>query len=182
MRRIIILMILGIPFVSCTSLKTEEKLTEELNQMQHKVDSLLNTIDKNKLNCNSQIVSFLTFQEENAEEAMNFYVSLFDNSKIVDIQRYQEGETEKVGTIKVARFLLNGSPFMCSDSYIKHDWSFTPAVSIFVDIDTEEQIVNAFEKLSEGGKVMMPLDNYGFSKKFAFVEDRFGVSWQLNLK
>ncbi|MCG8579485.1 MAG: VOC family protein [Bacteroidales bacterium] len=144
--------------------------------MKQERDSLLNAVNQN-----NQIVSFLTFQEGNAEEAMTFYVELFDNSKIVEIQRYQKSEGGEEGTIKMARFVLNGSPFICSDSYVKHEWSFTPAISLYMEVKTEERINRLFEKLSEGGKVMMPLGDYGFSKKFGFVEDRFGVSWQLNL-
>jgi predicted 3-demethylubiquinone-9 3-methyltransferase (glyoxalase superfamily) len=51
-----------------------------------------------------------------------------------------------------------------------------------VNCESEAEIDSLYEKLSEGGGVMMPLDNYGFSKKFAWVGDRYGVSWQLNLK
>ena len=81
-----------------------------------------------------------------------------------------------------ARFELNGSQFACSDSYIKHEWTFTPGVSNFVDCKTDDELENIFAKLSENGKILMPLDNYGFSQKFGFVEDRFGVSWQLYLE
>ncbi|WP_282124940.1 VOC family protein [Marinifilum flexuosum] len=176
MRKLITLVILGISVCSCTNFKAKE-----FNHIKQERDSLLSILNQNKANLNKQIVSFLTFQEDNAEEAMNFYVELFDNSKVIEIQRYQKGEP-KEGTVKFAKFSLNGSPFMCSDSYIKHDWTFTPAISIFVEIETEEKLNKIFDKLSEGGKIMMPIDNYGFSKKFAFVEDRFGVSWQLNLK
>ncbi|MCT4590828.1 MAG: VOC family protein [Carboxylicivirga sp.] len=175
MRRLITLMILGLGFFSCNNYKNEEKLTIELNKMKQEMDSL------KAINQNNQIVSFLTFQDANAEDAMNFYIELFDKSKIIEVQRYQKGEPGKKGTIKMARFSLNGSSFMCSDSYIKHEWSFTPAISLYMEVETDEKISKLFEKLSEGGKVMMPLDNYGFSKKFGFVEDKFGVSWQLNL-
>lgn len=60
-------------------------------------------------------------------------------------------------------------------------FTFTPSMSIFVDCENEAESNQAFQQLSEGGKVLMPLDNYGFSKKFGWVSDRFGVSWQLNL-
>ena len=175
MKNLIALMILGISLYSCKNFKTEE-----LNHIKKERDSLLSIVNQNKLDGNKQIVNFLTFQENNAEEAMTFYVKLFDNSKIIEIQRYQKGEPNE-GTVKFAKFLLNGSLFMCSDSYIEHDWSFTPAISLFIEFKTEEELIGVFEKLSEGGKIMMPIDNYGFSKKFGFVEDRFGVSWQLNL-
>lgn len=130
----------------------------------------------------TQISTFLTFQESNAEEAMNFYVELFDHSKIHDIQYYGKDGPAKEGTIMVARFELNGKQFMCSDSPIKHAWNFTPGVSNFVDCETENELESLFQKLSDNGKVLMPLNNYGFSQKFGFVEDRFGVSWQLNLQ
>lgn len=129
-----------------------------------------------------QISTFLTFQKEDAEQAMNLYVDLFENSKIIDVQRWGESGPGKEGTIMHASFSLNGHPFMCSDSPAIHEWGFTPAVSNFVECSTEAEIENLYNKLSEGGKTMMPLDNYGFSQKFGFIEDRFGVSWQLNLK
>lgn len=129
-----------------------------------------------------QITSFLTFQKNNAEEAMNFYIDLFDNSKVIEIQRYDKNGPGKKGTIIKAIFELNGKQFICSDSFIQHEWDFTPAISNWVECETTKDIEYLFEKLSENGEIKMPLDNYGFSKQFAFVEDRFGVSWQLNLE
>ena len=131
---------------------------------------------------NKQITTFLTFQANNAEQAMNFYVDLFDNSKITDIQRYGKDGPAKEGTIMRATFELNGKQFICSDSYRTHDWNFTPAVSNWVECESEKEIENLFKKLSENGDIKMPLDNYGFSQKFGFTEDKFGVSWQLNLE
>lgn len=127
-----------------------------------------------------QITTFLTFQENNAEEAMNFYVNLFENSKILNIDRYKDDDPAKTGSIQKAIFELNGKQFICSDSYIKHNWDFSPAISMFVECRTVKELENLFEKLSENGKVFMSLDNYGFSRKFGWVEDKFGISWQLN--
>ena len=129
-----------------------------------------------------QITTFLTFQENNAEAAMNFYVELFDNSEILEIQRHGKDGPAKEGTIMVATFKLNGKEFICSDSYVKHEWTFTPGVSMFVECKTENELEKFFEKLSEDGKVFMALDNYGFSRKFSWMEDKFGISWQLNLQ
>jgi predicted 3-demethylubiquinone-9 3-methyltransferase (glyoxalase superfamily) len=70
---------------------------------------------------------------------------------------------------------------MCIDSSMKHDFTFTPAISLFVNCDTEEELGELFATLSQGGQVFMPLDTYPFSKKFGWVADRYGVSWQLNL-
>lgn len=64
---------------------------------------------------------------------------------------------------------------------MKHDFSFTPSSSTFVEFGSAAELEQAFQTLSEGGQVLMPLDNYGFSRRFGWVNDRFGVSWQLNL-
>ena len=112
---------------------------------------------------------------------MNFYVSIFENSKITEINRYEKGGPAPEGSIMMATFQLNGSQFACSDSYIKHAWDFTPGLSCFVTCTSVEEQETLFNKLSENGQVMMPLANYGFNQKFVFLEDRFGVSWQLNL-
>lgn len=129
-----------------------------------------------------KITPFLTFQKNDAEEAMNFYISLFDNSKIIDIQRWGKDGPGKEGAIMHATFQLKGQQFMCSDSPPVHNWDFTPAVSNYVECEDEEEIERLFTKLSENGEIAMPLDNYGFSQKFGWIVDRFGVSWQLNLK
>lgn len=129
-----------------------------------------------------QIATFLTFQENNAEEAMNFYVGLFDNSKITDLHRHGSGGPAKEGTVMVAKFELNGAPFICSDSFVKHDWTFSPAISLYVECQTKAEIEKLFNSLSENGNVYMPLDNYGFSQQFGWVGDKFGVTWQLNLQ
>lgn len=126
------------------------------------------------------IKAFLMF-EGKAEEAMNLYVSLFENSRIIDIERYGPGEGGPEGSIMRANFELRGQPFMCIDSPVKHAFSFTPSVSFFIDCSTEAEIDRLFARLAEGGQVMMPLDKYPFSEKFAWLSDRYGVSWQLSL-
>ena len=80
-----------------------------------------------------------------------------------------------------AIFSLKGQEFMCIDSHVLHEFSFTPSFSIYVTCDSEEELNNLFEKLIIDGQALMPLDDYGFSKKFGWLNDRFGVSWQLNL-
>lgn len=116
-----------------------------------------------------------------AEEAMNFYVSLFKGI-VSQIERYGAGEMGKEGSIKRAEFSLAGHQLACIDSPIKHGFTFTPAISLFIDFQNEAELDAAFGKLAEGGAVLMPPGNYGFSTKFTWVNDRFGVSWQLNLR
>lgn len=129
-----------------------------------------------------QITTFLTFQENNAEQAMNFYVGLFDNSQIIDVQRWEKDAPGKEGTLMKATFELNGKEFICSDSPPIHNWTFTPAISNYVECENEGELERLFSKLSENGEALMPLDNYGFSEKFGWVEDQFRISWQLNLQ
>lgn len=128
-----------------------------------------------------KVTPFLMFQEGNAEEAMNFYTSLIEDSAINSIVRYGANESGDEGTVMQATFTLKGQEFMCIDSNIKHQFSFTPSFSIYLTCDSEEELDRLYEKLNEGGQALMPLGDYGFSQKFGWLNDRFGVSWQLNL-
>ena len=166
------LLLVSLLIFSCADLRQNSEKREEFNQLK----------TENTNDMKGQIATFLTFQKEDAEQAMNFYIGLFDNSEIVHLNRWGKEGPGKEGTIMNATFHLNGKTFMCSDSPPIHDWDFTPAVSHYVECEDESEIERLFTKLSENGKVMMPLGNYGFSQKFAFVEDKFGVSWQLNLQ
>lgn len=133
-------------------------------------------------NSKQKITTFLMFQEDNAEEAMNFYVSLFDDSEIVNITRYGANEPGKEGTVVHAIFSLNGQKYMCIDSSVKHGFTFTPAMSLYVTCDTEDEINKLFGSLSEGGQILMPLGPYPFSERFGWVNDKYGVSWQLTFE
>jgi predicted 3-demethylubiquinone-9 3-methyltransferase (glyoxalase superfamily) len=128
----------------------------------------------------ASIRPFLMFEGQ-AEEAMNFYVSLFSDGKIVDIARYAAGEPGAEGSVKVAKFSVAGQLVMCIDSPAKHTFTFTPSHSFFVECESDAEIERLAAALGAEGKVLMPLDNYGFSRRFSWVSDRFGVSWQLNL-
>ncbi|MFP3358451.1 VOC family protein [Planococcus sp. SIMBA_143] len=121
------------------------------------------------------ITTFLLFQGQ-AEEAMKLYTSIFKNSHI-DSVRYRED-----GKVEQARFTLAGTEYMCIDSPIPHEFTFTPAVSLFVQVDDEVQFDKVYSVLSEGGKVLMEPGDYGFSPKFGWCNDRFGVSWQVTIK
>ena len=128
-----------------------------------------------------KITTFLMFDGQ-AEEAMNLYVSLFDDAEILSITRYGPDGPGAEGTVQHATFSLNGQTFMCIDSNVEHAFGFTPAVSLYVRCDTEEEIDRLFEELSRDGEVHMPLDTYPFSEKYAWISDRYGVSWQLSLE
>ncbi len=123
---------------------------------------------------------FLMFQGGTAQAALDLYFATFPDSGMVRVERYAEGQGGPAGTIKVAVFTLCGREFMCSDSPIKHGFSFTPSSSTFVDFDSAAELERVFAILSKDGQVLMPLGNYGFSERFGWLNDRFGVSWQLN--
>jgi predicted 3-demethylubiquinone-9 3-methyltransferase (glyoxalase superfamily) len=127
-----------------------------------------------------KITPFLMF-EGRAEEAMNYYIAFFEQAEIVSITRYGPDEMGTEGSVKHALFSINDQEFMCIDSNVEHDFTFTPALSLYVNCQTEAEIDRLFEKLSNGGQILMPLDRYPFSEKFAWIADKFGVSWQLNL-
>ena len=116
-----------------------------------------------------------------AGEAMAFYVSLFADAQILEVEEYGNDEAGRPGSIKRARFELAGQEFICSDSPIAHDFTFTPSMSIFVDCESEEEVRRTFDQLAAGGETLMPMGEYGFSALFGWVNDRYGVSWQLNL-
>lgn len=136
--------------------------------------------------------TFLTFvgdQCGKAEEAINFYTSIFLNSEIKSIKKYSKGEAG--GTpelIKYGEFTLNGTNYLISESNYNHAWSFTPAISLFISDKSDDMIQTLFEKLSlNDGQVMVPLENYegegdyGFGKKFGWCQDKYGISWQFVL-
>ena len=127
-----------------------------------------------------QVATFLTFSGR-AEEAMSFYLSLFDRAELVNIRRYGPNEASPEGSVLHATFTLAGQTFMCSDSFVEHAWTFTPAISLCVTCRTDEEIDRLYASLSQEGEVFMPLQAYPFSPKFAWVRDRYGVSWQLTL-
>ena len=112
---------------------------------------------------------------------MNFYVSLFSGNEIVEIVRYAPGEAGVEGSVMKGTFSVGGISVLCTDSFVKHDFSFTPSISFFVLCESAEEIQRLCSALSDGGTALMPLGEYGFSRQFAWVSDRYGVSWQLNL-
>lgn len=130
----------------------------------------------------TQATPFLMFQGGVADEAISFYLSLFDDGRLIDVTRHGPEGPGPEGTIQLARFALAGQEFLASDSFVTHGFSFTPSFSVWVETGSAEEIDRLFAALGEGGGELMPLGDYGFSARFGWVNDRFGVSWQLNLQ
>jgi predicted 3-demethylubiquinone-9 3-methyltransferase (glyoxalase superfamily) len=125
-----------------------------------------------------KITPFLWFDDK-AEEAANFYTSIFRNSKIEGVTRYGDAGPGPKGTVMIVDFQLAGQAFIALNG--GPEYTFTPAISFFVNCETQQEIDELWNELSRGGTVLMELDTYPFSEKFGWVEDKFGVSWQLNL-
>jgi predicted 3-demethylubiquinone-9 3-methyltransferase (glyoxalase superfamily) len=124
---------------------------------------------------------FLLFQEGKAEEAITFYTSLIPGSRTDTIERYDASGPGPEGTVFRASFTVGDQTVLCTDSIVRHDFTFTPSFSFWVECESEAQLEHLLAALSDGGMVHMPPDDYGFSQRFAWVADRFGVSWQLNV-
>lgn len=130
---------------------------------------------------NPKVATHLMFSG-NASAAMELYGSVFPEFHVHRIERYGAGGPGPEGTVKRADAALHGHALIFIDSPVTHAFTFTPAVSLFVDCTTPEELDSAFATLASGGQVFMPLGDYGFSKRFGWCADRFGVSWQLNFQ
>jgi len=109
--------------------------------------------------------------DNNAEEAAKFYISIFKNSKIIDITHYGKSAAEvsgrPKGTIMTVRFVLEGQQFMALNG--GPIFKFSPAISFLVSCETQEEVDDLWEKLSEGGEI----------EQCGWLKDKFGVSWQI---
>lgn len=124
---------------------------------------------------------FLMFQGGVARAAIDHYVSLFDDGEVMSMVTYGADGPGPEGTVQIARIRLAQQEFLVSDSFVTHGFGFTPSLSIWVETDSAEEVDRLFTALGADGQVLMPVDDYGFSSRFGWVNDRFGVSWQLNL-
>jgi len=127
-----------------------------------------------------EINPFLMFPS-GAEAAMNFYLSQFPGSRIESLVHYDEAGPGVAGSVKQATLLLNGRRLEFFDSPVRHAFTFTPAISFAVACDDMAEIDQLFAALSDGGQILMELDAYPFARRFGWVNDKFGVSWQLRL-
>ncbi|MGI9351956.1 MAG: VOC family protein [Rhizobiaceae bacterium] len=127
-----------------------------------------------------QVSTHLMFQG-NASDAIDTYSSIFSDFNVENIEKYGEDEQGEPDTIKQAYVSFAGHKLIVIDSPPVHEFDFTPSMSLFIDFENEEALESAFARLSEAGNTMMPLNDYGFSKRFGWLSDKFGVSWQLNL-
>jgi predicted 3-demethylubiquinone-9 3-methyltransferase (glyoxalase superfamily) len=129
----------------------------------------------------SKVTPFLMFTGR-AQEALDAYVGLFDDAEVLAVQHHGPNGQGVEGTIMHATLRIGDQVLMAIDSPPVHAFDFTPSLSLFVTCASEAEIDRLFAGLSEGGIVMMPLSTeYPFAAKYAWLSDRFGVSWQLSL-
>ena len=114
-----------------------------------------------------------------AEEAIGFYTGLFDDSSVEFIQHYGPEYPGPEGRVVHSRFKLKGQPFLAMDSHVEQSFTFTPSTSLFVTCPSAPEVDRLCAALSEDGSVMMELGAYPFATRYAWVQDRYGVSWQL---
>ena len=128
-----------------------------------------------------KVVTYLLFTNERAEEAINLYTSIFNDSGIESLMRHEEGSMAGTpGKLLNCVFSIKGEKFMAMDS-VGHSHSFTPSISLYVSVDDETEFDRAYAALIENGAELMPKGEYPFAKKFVWLVDKFGLSWQLVL-
>jgi predicted 3-demethylubiquinone-9 3-methyltransferase (glyoxalase superfamily) len=123
------------------------------------------------------------FQNGRALDALRRYEEIFGGAFTIDeLDRYDASAADLEGLVQLAVCTLFGQRITCVDSPVQHDFDMTPAISLFVECDDGDEQERLFAALAEDGKVYMPLDDYGFSRRYGWIEDRYGVPWQLNLR
>jgi predicted 3-demethylubiquinone-9 3-methyltransferase (glyoxalase superfamily) len=123
------------------------------------------------------------FQNGRAEEALRRYEEIFDGDfTIEELDSYDESSPGPTGQVQLAVCTLLGQQITMFDSPVQHGFDMTPAISLFVECNDVDELEGLFAALADGGQVLMPLGDYGFSRRYGWVADRFGVPWQLNLR
>ncbi|MBN1982063.1 MAG: VOC family protein [Chitinivibrionales bacterium] len=121
--------------------------------------------------------------DNQAEEAAKLYVSIFKNSKVNNISHYGEAGAQVSGkpngSVMTVEFELAGQKFLALNG--GPVFSFTPAISFFISCETAEEVDHLFSELSQKGEILMPLNKYPFSERYAWFRDRYGLSWQVYL-
>jgi len=122
--------------------------------------------------------------DNQTEDAVKFYTSLLNNSKIGRTARYDEASAQvsgkPAGSVLTVEFEIEGNKFLALNG--GPAFKLNPSISLFVYCDGEKVIDELYNKLKDGGNILMPLDKYDWSPKYAWVQDKFGLSWQLDVE
>lgn len=126
-----------------------------------------------------QKIKSCLWYDHQAEEATNFYVSIFKDAEVLRVDRYGENTPGEPGTVMSTSFRIANQEFMTING--GPHFTFTPAVSYFVTSQDEADVNRIWTALSDGGSVLMPLGEHPFSAKFGWTNDKYGVSWQVSV-
>ena len=125
-----------------------------------------------------RVSTFLMFTGE-AEAAATFYQSLFPDAVLEKLVYFKATDSGPEGKVREAVLMMGGHRLILFDSPVQHQFSFTPSTSFYVECESGEEVERLATALGEGGGVLMPVDSYDFAVRYAWVTDRYGVSWQL---
>ncbi len=130
----------------------------------------------------TSVHTHLMFQNGRALEAVRRYEEVFGEGFSVDeLDLYDEAAAGLTGQVQLAVCTLLGQRVTFFDSPVSHGFDMTPSISLFVECDDDAELERLFGALGVEGQVFMPLGDYGFSRRYGWLADRFGVPWQLNL-
>lgn len=132
-------------------------------------------------NTTQQPISPFLWFDSNAEDAVNFYISVFKNAVITDVSHYSEASStvsgQKAGSVMTVAVQIEGYNMVAING--GPTFSINPSISFFVNCQSVQEIDSLWAKLADNGNVMMALDTYPFAEKYGWIQDKFGVSWQL---
>ena len=126
------------------------------------------------------ITPFLMF-EGRAQQAMDLYQACFTDFTVIQCDRYPDDHSQLKGQIHFAIINIHGQQLALIDSPVKHAFQFTPSISLMVEFQESQPLKKAYEQLAHQGEILMPLDQYDFAQQYAWINDPFGVSWQLKM-
>ena len=125
-----------------------------------------------------KITPFLWFND-NAEQAVKFYTSIFKKSKVLKVARYGDAGPGPKGSVMTIEFQIEGQEFIALNG--GPHFKLNEAVSFVVNCKTQAEVDRYWKKLSAGGKVTMPLEKAPWGDKFGMVTDKFGMNWMVNI-
>lgn len=124
---------------------------------------------------------FIGDQCGRAREAIELYTSTIPDAEVIQITEIADEAMGTPGHILQAEIRIAGTRVLLSDNAHPHEFTMTPAISLWLDLTDDAELEAVHGALVDGGFELMPLGDYGFSRRFGWVQDRFGVTWQLNL-
>jgi predicted 3-demethylubiquinone-9 3-methyltransferase (glyoxalase superfamily) len=129
----------------------------------------------------STALMFVGDQCGRAQAAPTFYAAHIPGFSAQRVERIEDQNDPRTADVRRAEFTIGDARLVAFDSAAMHSFTFTPAVSIWLDVDAAHDFRLIVTALADGGVTHMPTGDYGFSQQFAWVDDRFGLSWQINL-